>query len=68
MIIKLSNGTGALKGNPLYINTRWIVSIYEVISDEGMVKTLIYGGPLGIIWEVEESPSEVYKIIAKVNS
>jgi len=63
MLIKLTNGVSMLKGNPLYINKDWIVSVYEAPSEEGMIKTIVYGGPQGTTWEVEESPSEVYKRI-----
>lgn len=65
MFIKLTNGVSGLRGNPLYINKDWIVSIYEAPSQEGMIKTIVYGGPQGTTWEVEESPSEVYKRIIK---
>lgn len=53
------------RGNPIYINKDWIVSIYEAPSQEGMIKTIVYGGPSGSSWEIEESPSEVYKRILK---
>jgi hypothetical protein len=65
MLIKLTNAADSvLKGNPLYINVDWIVSVYEVPRDSGSVRTIIYGGPQCITWEVEESLSEVEK---KVN-
>ena len=51
------------KGNPIYINKDWIVSIYEAPSQQGMFKTVVYGGPAGTTWEIEESPAEVYKRI-----
>ena len=65
MLIKLTNGAAMHKGNPIYINKDWIVSVYEAPSDQGMFKTLVYGGPTGSTWEIEESPAEVYKRILK---
>lgn len=67
MLIKLTNAANnPLKGNPLYINTEWIVSVYEVAREEGgSLVTVIYGGPLGISWEVEESLNQVDNLIRR---
>jgi len=48
---------------PLYINSNWIVSVYERPRDGGSLATTIFGGPNAMIWTVEESLSEVIKII-----
>jgi hypothetical protein len=64
-VIKLTNDTEAFKGNPIYINPDWIVAIFENSAEPGgSLKTIVYGGPQGTSWEVEESPAEVYKLIA----
>lgn len=66
-IIKLTNNHGIQKGNPLYINTDWIVTVFEEHTPEG-VKTLVYGGPSGNVWDVEESISEVVKKVEEASS
>jgi hypothetical protein len=49
---------------PIYINSDWIVAVYERRRrDSGSVSTVIFGGPGGMEWTVEESLSEVMKII-----
>jgi hypothetical protein len=48
---------------PIYINSEWIISVYEHYNDGGSLSTKIYGGPQGTIWTVEESLGEVLKII-----
>lgn len=63
MMLKFTNAVGPYSGNPLYINSEWIVSVYEESTDGGSVNTVIYGGPSGIPWYVEESLNEVVKII-----
>lgn len=63
-MIKLTNATDQHKGNPLYINPEWIVAIFETSTEAGgSLKTIVYGGPQGTSWEVEESPADVYKLI-----
>lgn len=63
--IKVTNNHGIQKGNPLYINTEWVVSVFEEQTPDG-VKTLIFGGPTGVVWDVEESITEVNKKIEEV--
>jgi len=48
---------------PIYINSDWIVAVYENRRDGGSVATTIFGGPQGTVWTVEESLNEVLKII-----
>lgn len=62
MLIKFTNAVDLLKGNPIYINSDWIVTAYEEPTDGGSLRTVIYGGPSGIPWYVEESLSEVVKL------
>lgn len=63
-MIKLTNATEALLDNPIYINQDWIVAVFEAPSmPGGSLKTIVYGGPTGITWEVSESPSDVYKMV-----
>lgn len=63
MMIKFTNAAGAYKGNPLYINSEWIVSVFEEATEGGSLNTVIYGGPTGIPWYVEESLNEAVKLI-----
>lgn len=63
-MIKLTNATEQHKGNPIYINPEWIVAVFEnATTDGGSLKTIVYGGPQGTSWEVDESPSEIAAII-----
>jgi hypothetical protein len=49
---------------PIYINSDWIVAVYEKRRrDGGSVSTVIFGGPSSTEWTVEESLSQVIKII-----
>lgn len=62
--IKLTNATDAFKGNPLYINKDWIITVFERQSDTGgSLITVIFGGPQGTTWEVEEGLGEVVKLL-----
>jgi hypothetical protein len=66
-VIKLTNDAEQHKGNPIYINPDWITAVFESSNEPGgSLKTIIYGGPQGTSWEVEESPAEVYKLIKDV--
>lgn len=49
---------------PIYINKDHIVSVFEEPNDGGSLTTVIYGGPRGEQWHVEESLGEV---IRKIN-
>ena len=62
MMLKFTNASGEFMGNPLYLNSEWIVSIYEQPTDGGSLMTALYGGPNSIIWYVEESLTEAVNI------
>ena len=64
-MLRFTNASGTYMGNPLYISKEWIVSIFEHPRDGGSLITVIFGGPAGTSWEVEESLSEVLKIIER---
>ena len=66
MFVKFTNAFERFKGNPIYINTYWISSVFEHVPEnpeEGNIRTMIYGSPKGEVWEVEESLNEVIKLI-----
>ena len=63
-MIKLTNLSIEHRGNPLYINSDWIVAVFPFSNDEGgSLRTVVYGGPTGTSWEVEESPEEIKQLI-----
>lgn len=68
-MIKFSN-TGRYRGDPLYINPDWIVSVFEESSEQyGSLSTIIFGGPgNGTRWVVEESAKEVIKKIEEAKN
>lgn len=62
--IKFINDVESHKGNPLYINSDHITAVYEApATPGGSLKTLVFGGSTGIVWEVEESLNQVLKMI-----
>jgi len=61
--IKLTNDVDAHKGNPIYINKDYIAAVLEAQSVDGGIKTVIYGGPTGVQWEVEETAKTVVSMI-----
>lgn len=64
--IKLTNVADNHKGMPIWINIEHISSIYEYPTEEGgSLRTCIFGGPNGSIWQVEESPFQIFKSIAE---
>jgi uncharacterized protein YlzI (FlbEa/FlbD family) len=67
--VKLTN-TGRYRGDPLYINLDWIVSVFEEASEQyGSLTTVVFGGPgNGTRWVVEESAKEVLKKIEEASS
>lgn len=65
-MIKLTNIANGHFGNFLYVNPYWIVSIFEVETESGGLKTVVYGGPLAVSWEVSESPEEIKKLMGKL--
>ena len=62
-MLKFTNTNRQRLDMPIYINRDWIVSVFEEPSDGGSLSTVIYGGPLGERWFVEESLGQVIKII-----
>lgn len=62
-MLKFTNASDGRKGDPLYINSKWIVSVFEDHVEGGSLATIVFGGPNGTRWPVEESLSEVIKII-----
>jgi hypothetical protein len=62
-MIKFTNASQGRKGDPLYINSDWIITVFEAHVEGGSLITIIFGGPTGISWEVEESLSEAIKLI-----
>jgi hypothetical protein len=62
-MLKFTNASGPYTGNPLYISKEWIVTVFEHPRDGGSLVTVIFGGPTGNSWEVEESLKEVINII-----
>ena len=62
--IKLTNQAQAFKDTPIHINVDHITAIYDQASEPGgSLRTIVYGGPTGIHWEVEESSFEILKMI-----
>jgi hypothetical protein len=68
MIIVLTNTNPEVKGDPIALNTDFIVSIREgkVKRDGGVEEqaTLVFCPPHGT-WEVEESLKDILKMINK---
>ena len=64
-MLRFTNASEPYKGNPLYINKEWITCVFEHPRDGGSLITVIFGGPTGTPWEVEESLGEVLKIIER---
>jgi hypothetical protein len=63
-LIKLTNLSNDHKGDPLYINPDWIVAIFPFSNNEGgSLRTIVYGGPTGTSWEVEESPEQIKNLM-----
>ena len=68
MLITLTNSSPALRGNPIVLNTDFIVSIFRtpVTRTDGDIDdvTYIHCPPHGT-WEVQESVEEVAALIEK---
>lgn len=63
-MLKFTNNSERYKGNPVYINSDCIISVFEEPTNGGSLATVIFGGfgpPER--WYVEEGLSEVIKII-----
>jgi hypothetical protein len=68
-MIKLTNAAQEHLGNTIYINPEWIVAVFEAPAmPGGSLKTIVYGGPTGTSWEVEQSPADVAKLIKGTKS
>lgn len=67
MLIKFNNGSGEHAYEPIYIDSDWIVSVYEENHGD-YKKTIIYGGPRGTTWTVQETIDEACKMINKVKN
>jgi hypothetical protein len=64
MLVKLTNAAEDHKGNKLYLHSDWIVSVFQIANQEGgSLSTIVYGGPLGTSWSVEESPEQIQSLI-----
>lgn len=67
--IKLTNTADQHKGDPIYINPDFIAAIYDFAREEGGSRmTILYGGPTGNTWYVEEGLTEVIKLINESSS
>ena len=62
-MIKFTNSSEGRKGDPIYINSEWIVTVFEEHQEGGSLATVVFGGPGGTPWFVEESLSEAIKLI-----
>ena len=62
-MVKFTNLNRDRLDMPIYINKDHIISVFEEPSDGGSLTTVIYGGPKGERWYVEESLGEVIKMI-----
>ena len=65
MLIEFTNATEQYKGNKIYINKNQIVAVFESPTDGGSLATIIYGGPQGNSWTVEEGLSKAISLINK---
>ena len=63
-LIKFVNAADQFKGEPIYINLDQISAVYEFPKETtGSLTTGIFGGPTGLVWEVEESLETVVDMI-----
>lgn len=66
-MIKLVNLSNGHHGNPIYINPDYIIAVYPFAPEGGSMQTIVYGGPEGTTWIVEEGVEEVIKKIKEAN-
>ena len=66
--IKLTNAAPEHLGNPLYMNTDWIVSVFPVQKPVGGETTMIFGGPGGTTWQASESTEEIIKQLKNLSN
>lgn len=65
--IKLTNNFDKFKGTPIYLNVDHIVSIYDEVDDTGMSRTKVYGDDGNMtVWDVEESASQIFKMLKEL--
>jgi hypothetical protein len=68
MLIKLTNSSIEHKGNSIFINHDWIVAVFQAPSQPGgSLNTIVYGGPQGTSWNVDESPEEIRKLVNAIS-
>lgn len=70
MLIKLTNASNQHRDNPIYIHPDHITCIFQEAKESGGSLTTFVHSRMGepITWEVEESPSEIMKIIGANNA
>jgi hypothetical protein len=67
MFIKLTNAADGRQDDPIHINSEHITAVYEDHTDGGSLITKVYG-QTGIVWTVQESLSEVVKMLPKLRT
>jgi len=66
VLIEFTNTAEQHKGNKIYINKDAIITAFEMANEEGgSLATVIYGGPTGSNWNVEEGLNKVVSLINK---
>ena len=70
MFIKLTNTAGQHQDDPIWVNASHITAVYEHAKIQGGGLTTFVHGRVGtpITWEVEESASQVMKLIEESNA
>jgi hypothetical protein len=70
MFIKLTNASDTHRDNPIYLNPDNITCIFQDAKTPGGSLTTFVHSRIGesITWEVEESPSEIMKLIEAQNA
>jgi hypothetical protein len=64
MLVKFTNAAEEHKGNSIFINRDWVVAVFNAPSmPGGSLATIVYGGPQGTTWNVEESPEQVQMLL-----
>ena len=64
MIIKLTNAVKQHEGKTLLLNTEHILSIGDVVTDDGRELTTIFSVDKEL-WEVKETASQIFDMINK---
>ena len=63
-MVKLTNAVIEHLDNPIFINADWIVAVFPQNNiTGGGQSTIVYGGPQGETWIVQEGVEEVIKKI-----